>query len=696
MLRESYKKEIQEAYSTWIQSKGFNPRKGQRQMIADVARIVADDGQKVCIIEAGTGTGKTVAYCLAAIPVAIALGKKLVVATATVALQEQIILKDLPDILVNTKLRFQFALAKGRGRYVCLKRLDDQLNNDSRRALSLFGDSVDSDREALETLREDFFGETWDGEIDSLAYEVNGSLWASVTTDHRGCTNRRCSFFDRCPFFKARASLDTADIVITNHDMVLADLSYGGGITLPPPEETIYVFDEAHHLPEKTQTHFSYSCYLQRTSQWLETVNLLIGTLTQRFHRPEQLVSLSKQIAVDSEIIETLLRELQDVVAASNFEPRNDGIEIHRFRLGTVPQEIIALCEPLSTYSATLENTLINLQSHLEEVQKGGSDWENAVEAEIWIPVVAQNIGRVSETKELLQDYASSIEKNEEVSHGRWIVRHELDGGADFELVTVPLHVGEILKKSLWDDCYRAICTSATLCALGSFDRYIERAGLTFDGVSMHRIESPFDFQNVATFHVPYMSNDPRNSAEHTKEVAHHLPGLLAEEKSALVIFTSWRQMKSVVEQLPASTRELCLIQGEGSKHLLLDTHREAINDKRSSYLLGVSSFSEGIDLPDDYCRHVIIAKLPFGSPDDPIDQAYAEWLESLGRNPFMEVAIPDTTLRLIQACGRLIRNERDHGRITLLDKRILSQRYGRSILESLPPYRFDLAKKKA
>tara|TARA_Y100000588_G_scaffold203592_1_gene217414 strand:+ start:587 stop:2680 length:2094 start_codon:yes stop_codon:yes gene_type:complete len=690
MLTETHKKEIQEAYTHWIEAKGFKPRKGQRQMIAEVARTVAAGNRRVCIVEAGTGTGKTVAYCLASISLAIALDKKLVVATATVALQEQIVLKDLPDILANTNLRFHFVLAKGRSRYVCLKRLEDQLNDNARSTLSLFDEFIDSDRAMLENLQEIFSEGIWNGELDSLEYEINSSTWASVTNDHRGCTNRRCDFFDQCPFFKARASLDTADVIVTNQDMVLADLSHGGGVTLPSPEEAIYIFDEAHHLPEKTQTHFSYSFYSQRMMQWLETINLFLGTLTQRFHRPDQLVSVSKKVAADSEIMETLILELEKSTTALDFDRRNGVADIHRFRLGEVPSDIVALCEPLASYFAILENSLVDVEKYLEELHKHSKDREDALEADTWLSVVTQNIGRISEAKELLFDYANSVSEDGLVSHGRWIIRHEEDGRADFELVTVPLHVGEILKKDLWDRCYGAICTSATLCALGSFERFTESTGLNFDEVSLNRIASPFNFAKLATFRVPPMLEDPRNANAHTNEVAQYLPKLLAEEKSALVIFTSWRQLKEVVAQLPTSTRELCLVQGQSSKQFLLESHRKLIDGKRSSFLLGVSSFSEGIDLPNEYCRHVIIAKLPFASPDDPIDQAYSEWLESMGRRPFMEVVIPDTALRLIQACGRLIRNEKDYGRITLLDKRILTQRYGRSILESLPPYRLD------
>ncbi|HBP15333.1 MAG TPA: hypothetical protein DD457_09015 [Gammaproteobacteria bacterium] len=183
------------------------------------------------------------------------------------------------------------------------------------------------------------------------------------------------------------------------------------------------------------------------------------------------------------------------------------------------------------------------------------------------------------------------------------------------------------------------------------------------------------------------MNSDPRDVGLHTEELGQLIPKLLELEISALVLFTSWRQMQAVTEALPASVLNDCRIQGQGSKQKLLSEHKEKIDEGGPSYLFGLASFSEGVDLPDDYCRHVIIAKLPFSVPDDPIDQAFAEWLESEGRNPFVEVSVPEATLKLIQACGRLIRHEEDGGRITILDRRLLTRAYGRSIIESLPPY---------
>jgi ATP-dependent DNA helicase DinG len=157
------------------------------------------------------------------------------------------------------------------------------------------------------------------------------------------------------------------------------------------------------------------------------------------------------------------------------------------------------------------------------------------------------------------------------------------------------------------------------------------------------------------------------------------------------VLFTSWRQLNAVLRQLPDDFAAGLQVQGQGAKQALLEAHRAAVDRGERSCLVGLASFAEGLDLPDDYCRHVVVVKLPFAVPDDPVDQAIAEWAEAHGRNAFYEISVPDAALRLVQACGRLIRHEGDYGRISLLDRRIVTQRYGRALLDSLPPYRRQL-----
>ncbi len=687
-LAEDTKAEIQRAYSAWLAARGFRARRGQREMVAHIARTLSDDTVRITAVEAGTGTGKTAAYCIAAIPVARALGKTIVISTATVALQEQVVLRDLPDLKTSSGMEFDFALAKGRGRYVCLKRLDDSLKNTGQRELALVDTPAPEAGAVYEAMLNRFGMGEWNGELDAWADGVEPEVWQAVTTDHRGCTNRRCAYLAQCPFFKARGALEGTEVIVANHDLVLADLSLGGGVVLPEPEDCIYIIDEAHHLPDKTQNHFSVRARLRGTLSWLDQINATIGTLTQRFERPADLVSIAANLVETGAEVAEALSEMGEALDGLTFEARDEDLFTHRFRLGCVGQDIRQRAHAAQQPMVRVELALDRVIELLEAVSSGDLNWPNAHEADDWLGPVGQQQSRAGAVVALLQDYMNAPgSEAEEIPpgslHARWANRY----GDDVELVSAPIQTGALLQEALWSRCFAAVCTSATLTAVGSWQRFTEQAGF-HEAVRCIRIPSPFDYPRIAELHVPDMRSDPRDFDAHSQEVAALLPDLLAQERSALVLFTSWRQMRRVGSLLPEALSERLLVQGDGSKQALLDAHRARIDAGERSYLIGLASFAEGVDLPDDYCRHVIIVKIPFAVPDDPIDQAMAEWAEHRGRNAFYEISVPDAALKLVQACGRLIRHEGDHGRITMLDRRIVTQRYGELLLRSLPPYR--------
>lgn len=689
-LTDDVKAEIQDAYTRWLEARGFRARRGQREMVAHIARSVSDPSIRIAVVEAGTGTGKTAAYCMATIPVARALDKTVVIATATVALQEQVVYRDLPDLQLHSGMRFGFALAKGRRRYVCLKRLDDAVKPEDRQIGQLIATVPEADRDNWTAMLHAFGDGSWNGELDSWAAGVDEAAWQQVTTDHRGCSNRRCTFFSQCPFFRSRAELDGAEVVVANHDLVLADLSLGGGVVLPAPEDCIYIFDEAHHLPEKTQSHFSNRMRIKGTISWFDQLNAGVGTLVQRFSRPEMLVQIATRLIAETTRAAELLSGLSALMAELPFEQRDEQLATHRFVLGCIPGAIADLCREIHQPFRDTEALLARLEDKLGQAAAGDLDWPNRHEADDWLPVVGQLLARAEATVATLGDFADAPsvldpEQEPPVMHARWINRSP----DDFELISAPIEPGELLRDVLWRRCHGAVCTSATLTVAGSWERYLERAGLTGDAATIC-IPSPFDYPNIVTFSIPEMRTDPRQADAHNTEIGERLPALLKSARSALVLFASWRQMRRVVELLPKSFSGTVLIQGNASKQALLDEHRARIDAGKTSYLFGLASFAEGLDLPDDYCRHVIICKLPFAVPDDPVDQAMAEWAEHRGRNPFMEISVPDAALKLVQACGRLIRHEGDHGRITLLDRRFVTQRYGAVLRRSLPPYRYE------
>jgi ATP-dependent DNA helicase DinG len=702
VLDDNLKQSIQDAYRTWLGAREFAPRRGQREMIATIARVLArEDGVRIAAIEAGTGTGKTAAYCLAAIPIARALDKHLVIATATVALQEQIVLRDLPDLAARSGLTFSYALAKGRQRYVCLKRLDDHLRGDLDGELPMFEEVGSVARRTYQQMLGQFADGRWNGDVDAWADGIDEAAWRAVTTDHRGCANNRCGFFRQCPFFKARAGLDKADVVVANLDLVLADLTLGGGAILSEPDDTIYVLDEAHHLPDKTQQHFSMRLRVKGALGWLDNVNAAVGTLTQRVGRPPELIDAAQTIATSSGALAAPLNDLAQTLGGLDYVRRDDERQLCRFPLGAVPPLLKELAGSAAGEFAKLTTEIDRVHGLLQDVVDGSRSWPQGHEAEDWLGVIGQHVSRATAAAALLENYAHAGHAPEADALGadapeaggaqaRWISRLMFDSGEDFEMFAAPLNPGALLDAALWSRAYAVVCTSATLTALGRFDRFVERSGLPAEALTV-RIASPFDFARLATFNVPSMQADPRNADAHTDEVVRLLPDLLAQERSALVLFTSWRQLNAVVRRLPDALAERLKVQGNGSKQALLDAHRAAIDAGQPSYLVGVASFAEGLDLPDDYCRHVIIVKLPFAVPDDPLDEAMSEWLEAAGRNPFFEISLPDASLRLVQACGRLIRHETDHGRITLLDRRIVTARYGKRLLDALPAYRREL-----
>ena len=204
-------------------------------------------------------------------------------------------------------------------------------------------------------------------------------------------------------------------------------------------------------------------------------------------------------------------------------------------------------------------------------------------------------------------------------------------------------------------------------------------------------VPSPFNYE-AGELIVPAMSSEPNNADAHTEELIELIPEILAEDKGGLVLFSSRRQMENVFEGLPLKWQRIVLCQNDYSKQELLRRHKEQIDKGEQSVLFGLASFAEGVDLPGDYCSHVVIAKIPFSVPDQPVESALSEWIEMRGGNPFMDISVPDASLRLVQASGRLLRTESDRGKVTLLDRRIVSKRYGRALLDSLPPFRRSLS----
>ena len=707
MLTDDTKQAIQGAYTRFLEQKGLKARYGQRLMIAEVARGLGnietgDDNERsgdpaVVVVEAGTGTGKTVAYSLAAIPVARAAEKRLVIATATVALQEQIVNKDLPDIIKNSGLKFSYALAKGRGRYLCLSRLDHWLDShgQERRQADMLAeqgyhiDVSDEHKELFGDMMDRLSRGRWDGDRDSWPDAIEDSTWRIITTDHTQCMGRRCGNYDSCSFYKAREGLEKVDVIVTNHDLVLADLALGGGMVLPHPKDTFYIFDEGHHLPDKAINHFAHSTRLQATAEWLGQTEKNLTRLHAQHQLQGEMGSLMEQIpALISSLREqqgfvfTTCRELAEFAPVGNHEYEQPR---HRFQGGVVPEALREQGLELKKGFMQLTDIFSRINDHLKKAMEDepGTPIDSQL-AEEWFPLFGSLYSRADANLALWSSFTAE-DNAEAAPSARWLAL--TDSGADIEVNSSPILAAETLRRHLWHAAHGVLLTSATLTALGRFDRFSMRAGLPASAQTAV-VPSPFNHAEAGVLHVPDLGVDIRDVDAHSRAIVRALPDLLEYNLSALVLFSSRKQMNDVFEGLDRDWRKRVLIQGRLSRQETLQKHKKRIDDDEVSVLFGLASFAEGVDLPGDYCQHVVIAKIPFAVPDDPVEAALAEWIEARGGNPFMEITVPDASLRLIQACGRLLRNEQDRGQVSILDRRLVTQRYGKALLNALPPFR--------
>ncbi len=711
-LQQELKDQIQHLYSSWLQANNNKPRRPQREMIARIANFLGDielDGEgnrsddyqdQVCIVQAGTGTGKTLAYIISALVVARSLNKKVIVSTATIALQEQLLSKDLPDLSDAVDFDFSYAIAKGRSRYLCLSKLDQHLQGASSGGESpLFPDEepvlARSELKQLGELRDTLGANQWDGEYDSLDKSFDSENWPLIAADRNSCSGKKCSNYRQCILFKARETVRAVDLVVANHDLTLADLTVGGGTVLPPPEESIYVIDEAHHFPEKARNHLGASMSLDtelgnlaQSKKLFRRLESLSGLASDLASKQDQLLHIDTAIQTSLESLKVLIGGLleSDASITALFDVSSE--QHYRFKHGQLPVELSGAFADLADCYELKLRFLKALQDSLSELMKESvatPGEQSLLEAAFAFlgSMVIQLEGGIA-----LSAIYANVERDNEYPQARWLKTSEYDRFEDVRVAGVPLASGQILRRLLWSRCFAAVLTSATLSTDGQFGHFIQRLGAGNAGRSF-LIQGQLNFAG-ATFYVPPMRSSPTDSYAHTQEVAELIPVLASPHAGTLVLFSSRRQLEDVAELLAGESE--ILMQGRGSKQSLIDSHKAKVDAGEPSLLFGLASFAEGLDLPGAYCEQVIVTKLPFAVPDHPVDRALGEWTERLGGSAFYDISVPEVSIRLMQACGRLLRTEQDTGRVSLLDRRIVDKSYGKQILAALPPFLRQLA----
>lgn len=706
MLSDKLKQVIRQAYKAIGENlTHFNPRKQQTLLIAEIAKTLAGEyskDRKIITIEAGTGTGKSLAYSLGAIPLALSRDKKVCISTATVALQEQLVDKDLPFLKKYAGLNFDFTLAKGRQRYVCRQKLTQAVttgsDNEPAQAGFTFAEKPDAkDIRTLNKMHQALLDGSWLGDIDSWESHLPNHIWHQVQSDKHSCL-KNLSEHSHCPFHKARETMDQAHVLVVNHSLLLADLELGGGRILSSPEDTFYIIDEAHHLPKVTRDFSSASINLKGSIEWLIKLRDT-GDKMAKLIKSKSAISPALKLGDDCQDLLVEMQKVHDFIEANasvyfleydssaqsnkfSKNSKNDE-QIYRFENGIIPQTLKNWAEDLQSLSKKSVSHLNKLYNGLIEAVKDGDTQMYVAE-----PLLAEAgfmLQRLENLQALWFMYAKS-DSEKGAPMARWLEKIT-NKRQDYLLSASPIEVGFTLENMLWSQCEGAVLCSATLRALNSFDHFRFQAGLkNNDGSQYQQVDSPFDYQNNSQLVIANMDNEA-SAPDFTDEIITKLPKYLKQGSASLVLFSSYWQMNKVAQTLREDFKLDIMVQGELSRQQIITQHKKRCDNNEESIIFGTQSFSEGLDLPGDYLNNLIITKLPFSVPTSPVEQAQAEYVTAKGGNPFMTLSVPDTSKKLVQACGRLLRNEMDEGVITLLDKRVVTKRYGKQLLDSLPPF---------
>ncbi|RVT46215.1 ATP-dependent DNA helicase DinG [Rheinheimera sediminis] len=684
MLTDALKNQIRQIHQQLKSNlANYQPRPGQNKMVAEIANTLAGSYHtydRTLLVEAGTGTGKSLAYLMAAIPFALKQKKTLVIATATVALQEQLVQKDLPFFLKHSGLKFEFCLVKGRQRYACIEKIKQQLLQPD--LLPLFQSTAPAP--LLQQLLNHWQQRLWLGDRDSLKEPVTDEHWYGIASDPAHCTKAH-SAHHHCPFHLARAEIEGSTVLVVNHALLLADLDAGSQI-LPEPADCIYVIDEAHHLPDSGRDFFSAHAPMSFPAQWLEklkkTTQQLAGILPQQG-------AMTEVLKLD-ELASDFLKQLKPVQHQIELnQHRWFTKESHyRFADAVLPETFASNADQLAELSGKALACVEKLQQFLSE-----AGTEHKVATKLVLPLQFELTAiehRFEQQSELWRLY--SVPQQKHVNQARWLSADNLNRDSkqrenlQSSAYASPLSVSFLLDDLLFSQAFATVLCSATLTTLNSFDYIKQELGLAqHPGLQTLKVDSPFDYRNKARLLLPKMQTDPSSDA-FTDELIDKLPTYMDKVAGNLVLFASYWQMQKVTEALRAKGWSF-LVQGEASRQSLLELHSMKVKAGEGSILCGTQSFSEGLDLPGALLTNLVITKLPFAVPSSPLEEALSEAITKRGGNPFLQMTVPATARKLVQACGRLLRQEQDYGRIVILDRRLVTKTYGKAMLKALPPF---------
>ncbi len=649
--------------------KGYESRPGQFRMAAAVAKALLTSGHLVA--EAGTGTGKSYAYLIPSLWWAKKTGKKVVVATHTIPLQEQLFKKDLPVLTQVLPFSFKGALLKGKGNYLCLKKWLWLQN--------YYHDLNPIEKHALLSVMV-WLRETENGDWQEVA-QIPGlsGIWRDLNADYESCIPGKCAEANRCFMLQARKKAEEADVVIINHSLLFSDIKTGNNVL---PEYHELVIDEAHHLYQSALEQLGDEISLEQLSRTLDLIHRPAGG---GFYGNIKARSGFWARLMPVEVWDLFLGRLEELPESCRdiYEQAEEVFIILSQILGeNLSYRLTAQCQK-ETWWETLEIQFENLQGRLSRTVDCLRSMVNSLaglEIDECEDLGYEISGRIRDLEGIRECFALALQVAEP-TRVSWLERSNR-----ITLKTSPVDVSEILKKKLFSLLDSAVLTSATVSISGSFQHFLGEVGLKADTPTL-LVESPFDYERqMRLFIVKDLIDSKHSELFHLEDVVEFIAEVTGRMQGrTLVLFTSHHFLREVHNPLKKRLEETgleLLAQGlDGSRNAILE---EFLKNPKS-VLLGANSFWEGIDIPGDKLSCVILIKLPFWPPSMPLIAARSEYLEARGRNSFNDFLLPEAVLRFKQGFGRLIRSKSDRGLVILCDARAIEKRYGRVFLTSLP-----------
>jgi len=621
---------------------GYEYREGQLEMARKVT--AAFENKKHLIVEAGTGTGKTLAYLVPAIAASIGRKKRIVVSTGTKNLQEQLMRKDIPFLQKALSKKFVAEYMKGRSNYACLNRIskaEHQPLLDGMQDVRYFDEIAHWSRDTRTGDR---------GELVNLP--ENLSFWSRINAKSDTCLGQKCPDFEPCFITRMRARAESSDIIIVNHHLFFADLNVRGNqFGKVIPDYSAVIFDEAHLIEDIAADYF--------------------GTQVSNF-QIDELVRDTDALPITDAVATMQLTKIAAKIfgLAEQFWVRFTQVRGAEGRFPLLPDAFASRYHdgdtrptPLGEAYEALDNALARLDSEVDAFSEQLTEAESLVR-------------RIRQARFDLKFVATQADRN----FVYWLERR----GKGIFLQASPIDVSMLLKEKLFDKVETCVLTSATLSTNGSFNFIRDRLGLTNGKTDTMLGPAAFDYQKQAIIYIPKAMPDPR-APEYSQMAAGEIIKILNITRGrAFVLATSNYSMRSLYELVSSRVNYPCLIQGQMSKEGLLDRFKETPN----AVLFATSSFWQGVDVRGEQLSCVIIDKLPFAVPTDPVVAARTKFIDDNGGKSFFDYSVPQAIITLKQGIGRLIRSKTDRGVIAILDSRLRTKSYARDFLNSLPKAR--------